>query len=68
VEEVWGFAEVVEYADVSRQQVAKLTNRPDFPAPVQVLASGRLWLADEVRAYFRARRERYPGPIDSDEL
>jgi prophage regulatory protein len=65
--EVWGFAEVAEFLDVSRQRVLVLVNRPDFPAPVQTLASGRIWLASDVREWERQRRERYPGPLDGGE-
>lgn len=68
MEEVWGFSEIVEYLELSRPRVTRLVNRPDFPAPVQVLASGRIWLADEVREWQRRRRERYPGPEETGEL
>ncbi len=67
VEEVWGFAEVCVFLDVSRPRAATLVNRPDFPKP-QVLASGRVWSATEVREWERKRRERYPRPEESDEL
>jgi hypothetical protein len=67
VEEVWGFAEVAEFLDVSRQRATILVNRPDFPAPVQTLASGRIWLAEAVREWARRRRERYPGPLEGGE-
>jgi predicted DNA-binding transcriptional regulator AlpA len=47
---------------VSRQWVYKVTTRPDFPKPVGVLRGGRVWDADEVRAWIAAHR-----PLDSDE-
>jgi predicted DNA-binding transcriptional regulator AlpA len=65
--EVWGFAEVADFLGVSRQRVLVLVNRPDFPAPIQTLASGRIWLARDVREWERQRRERYPGPLDGGE-
>jgi predicted DNA-binding transcriptional regulator AlpA len=68
VPEIWGFAEVVEFLGVSQQRATVLTNRHDFPTPIQELASGRIWLADAVREWQRRRRERYPGPEESDEL
>jgi hypothetical protein len=67
VPEIWGFAEVVEFLGVSTQRATVLTNRHDFPAPLQTLASGRIWVADEVRAWERRRRERYPGPLTGGE-
>jgi predicted DNA-binding transcriptional regulator AlpA len=65
--EVWGFAEVAGFLGVSRQRVLVLVNRPGFPAPIQTLASGRIWLASEVREWERQRRELYPGPLDGGE-
>jgi hypothetical protein len=44
-----------------------LIHRHDFPAPLQTLASGQIWVADEVRASERPRRERYPGPLAGGE-
>ena len=32
--------------------------RPDFPAPVVELASGRIWLRAEIEEYLRSRRRR----------
>ncbi len=37
-------------------------SRPDFPAPVENLSSGRVWRASEVREYVRRRRPAKPGP------
>ncbi len=34
--------------------------RPDFPAPLATLASGRVWLAADVEAYAAARRSPRP--------
>lgn len=33
-------------------------SRPDFPAPVATLSSGRIWIASEVERYAEARRSR----------
>lgn len=35
-------------------------SRPDFPAPVETLSSGRVWRASEVREYVRRRRAAKP--------
>jgi prophage regulatory protein len=46
---------------VSRQRVFQLTSRPDFPGPVQILASGKVWSYAEVRAWAeRAGRTVHP--------
>lgn len=66
--EIWGFAEVAEFLNVSRQRATILTSRHDFPAPAAELASGRIWIADEVREWQRRRRARYPGPEESGDL
>jgi hypothetical protein len=66
--EIWGYAEVVAYLEVSQQRATRLMNRPDFPLPVVELAATRVWLADDVREWQRRRRERYPGPEESGEL
>jgi predicted DNA-binding transcriptional regulator AlpA len=36
-------------------------SRPDFPVPVEILSSGRVWRASEVREYVRRRRMEKPG-------
>lgn len=45
-----------------RQRVYHLTGRADFPAPVAVLAQGKVWLSDDVEAWIdRHRPPRRPG-------
>ena len=58
VEQLVGAAEVAELLGVSRQRVTQLTSRPDFPQPAAVLAMGKVWLLDDVRAWKTARDER----------
>jgi len=41
---------------VSRQRVYQLARRPDFPAPVAVLAQGKVWLLSEVDEWIRRHR------------
>ena len=36
-------------------------SRPDFPAPIAGLSSGRIWIASEVERYAAARRSPKPG-------
>jgi prophage regulatory protein len=38
---------------LSRQRVYQLTTRDDFPEPVAVLASGKIWNYTDITAYAR---------------
>ena len=49
--EVMGAAEIGRLLGVSRQRVQQLVKTTGFPAPVAVLDMGKVWLADEVRAW-----------------
>jgi prophage regulatory protein len=51
-----GAAEIGTMLKVGRQRVHQLTTRPDFPAPVVVLTMGKVWHAEEVRAWDEARK------------
>jgi serine/threonine protein kinase len=46
-----GVTEVAEMLGVSRQRVAKLRGRPDFPDPLGELAQGPVWDLDAVQAW-----------------
>ncbi len=46
-----GVAEVAEILGVSRQRVAKLRDRNDFPDPIGQIAQGPIWDLDEVEAW-----------------
>jgi predicted DNA-binding transcriptional regulator AlpA len=46
----------VRLGGVSRQRVYQLTRRADFPKPVEVLAQGAVWLAEDVDAWIAQRR------------
>ncbi|MEV4628675.1 hypothetical protein AB0J90_20635 [Micromonospora sp. NPDC049523] len=54
-------AEVADLLGVSRQRAAILVDRPDFPAPIDTLGVGRIWLAAEVQAYAERRVRRMDG-------
>jgi predicted DNA-binding transcriptional regulator AlpA len=58
VEQLVGAAEVAEILGVSRQRVTQLTARPDFPAPVAVLAMGKVWARDDVERWAEERDRR----------
>jgi len=39
------------FGGLSRQRVYQLTSRDDFPTPVAVLSTGKIWTHDDVVAY-----------------
>ena len=53
-----GAAEIAELLGVGRQRVQQLVSRPDFPAPADTLAMGKVWLREDVERWAadRARR------------
>lgn len=61
MEELMGAAEIGALLDVSRQRVQQIVNRPDFPAPVATLAMGKVWGAEDVRAWVAAHRAPIEG-------
>ena len=58
MEEVMAAAEIADYLGVSRQRVAVLVERPDFPEPLAHLSVGRVWRTEDVRAWAASRRDR----------
>jgi predicted DNA-binding transcriptional regulator AlpA len=48
-----GAAEIAALLGVSRQRIQQLISRPDFPRPAAVLAMGKVWHTDEVKAWAR---------------
>lgn len=51
-----GAAEVADMLSVSRQRVYQLAARPDFPAPVVTLHSGRIWEREAVARWMQEYR------------
>jgi predicted DNA-binding transcriptional regulator AlpA len=51
-----GLAEVAMLGGRSRKRAWQLTQHPDFPAPLQVLAMGPVWAESEVSAFFATSR------------
>lgn len=51
-----GLAEVASLAGVSRKRAWQLTQHPDFPAPVQVLAMGPVWAEKGVAKFLATPR------------
>lgn len=63
MEEVMAAAEIADYLGVSRQRVAVLVERPNFPAPIAHLSVGRIWRTSEVRQWAASR----PNRVHEDE-
>jgi len=51
-----GLREVASILGVSRQRAVQLTQRPDFPAPIQRLRATPVWIESEIRSFDRSRR------------
>jgi predicted DNA-binding transcriptional regulator AlpA len=49
-------AEKSRSGKVSRSYAGQVANRPDFPAPVQMLAMGPVWLESDVQKFIDTPR------------
>ncbi|GAB3984799.1 hypothetical protein GCM10027615_73220 [Plantactinospora veratri] len=58
VEELVGVAEIRDMlgGNLSRQRVHVITSHRDFPAPIQKLRMGNVWLRRDVEEWIKARR------------
>ena len=54
-----GLAEVASLKGVTRKRAWQITQHPDFPKPVQVLAATPVWLESDVRRFIDTPRK--PG-------
>jgi hypothetical protein len=62
IPQVVGVAEAAEIMGWDKRRVITYIDRGSFPEPLTTLASGRIWLRDDVEAYahaWRARRAAY---------
>ena len=59
-EELYGVTELARTLGVSRQRLAELRTRQDFPSPIVELAAGPVWTGSSLRR-FEAVWERKPG-------
>jgi prophage regulatory protein len=50
-DDLLGFSEVQAVLEVGRTTAFRYTNRPDFPAPADTLASGRVWRRRDVERW-----------------
>jgi hypothetical protein len=53
-----GVAEAAEIMGWDKRRVITYLDRGSFPEPLTALASGRIWLREDVEAYARSWRER----------
>lgn len=51
-----GSREIELRLGVSRQRINQLTNRPDWPAPYDELAMGKVWRIEDIEAWIAANR------------
>ncbi|BFU46604.1 helix-turn-helix transcriptional regulator [Krasilnikovia sp. MM14-A1004] len=58
MDEVMAAAEIADYLGVSRQRVAVLVERKDFPTPIARLSVGRVWRTSDVREWAASRAHR----------
>jgi predicted DNA-binding transcriptional regulator AlpA len=54
-------AEVADILGVSKRTAARAVERPGFPAPVDVLSTGRVWQRSDVEAWGRENPPRGRG-------
>ena len=57
---VVGVAEAAEIMGWDKRRVITYIDRGHFPEPITSLASGRIWLREDVEAYADEWRERHP--------
>jgi hypothetical protein len=58
---VAGVAEAAEIMGWDKRRVVTYIDRGHFPEPIAWLASGRIWLREDVEAYADDWRARHPG-------
>jgi predicted DNA-binding transcriptional regulator AlpA len=62
-----GVKEIQKRLRLSRQRIQQLAEQPDFPAPYDELAMGRIWLARDIEAWIRAHRPDQAAVDDLDD-
>lgn len=64
-----GVSELAELLGVTRQRVAELRHRPDFPAPVTQLKAGPVWRIDDLSRFVDEwdRKPGRPRKVDESE-
>ncbi len=59
---VVGVAETAEIMGWDKRRVITYLDRGSFPEPITSLASGRIWLREDIEEYARLWRETHPAP------
>jgi hypothetical protein len=59
---VAGVAEAAEIMGWDKRRVITYIDRGSFPEPITSLASGRIWLREDVEEFARVWRETHPRP------
>lgn len=73
VETLVGSQELTRLLGVKRARVYQLSNTPDFPRPVAVLAMGSIWRLADITAWAEQQGRRLdlsalePGPVDAED-
>jgi hypothetical protein len=62
VPQIVGVAEAAEIMGWDKRRVVTYLDRGQFPEPLTSLASGRIWLREDVERYVTEWRERHPRP------
>ncbi len=60
VPQIAGVAEAAEIMGWDKRRVITYLDRGSFPEPLAALASGRIWLREDVEAYAQDWRVRHP--------
>jgi hypothetical protein len=60
VPRIVGVAEAAEIMGWDKRRVVTYLDRGQFPEPLTALASGRIWLREDVERYAEEWRERHP--------
>jgi predicted DNA-binding transcriptional regulator AlpA len=60
-QQLMGVKEIQKRLSLSRQRIQQLAQQPDFPAPYDELAMGRIWLARDIEAWIRVHRPDQAG-------
>ena len=60
-DELAGLAEIMALLGVTKRTALKYVNRPEFPEPLDRLATGRVWLRADVQAWAKANLPLKPG-------
>lgn len=61
IPDVVGVAEVAEIMSWDKRRVVTYLDRGSFPEPLTALASGRIWLREDIEAFAADWRARHPN-------